>query len=316
MVGEEVLRDSAPGVRDGREPSLGPCNEGNGRREVVLVLPGNPGVAQFYGPFMLALRAALGPSVGLLCCGYAGHSLSTPVNGGPFSVHDQVEVVATTAARVLAAHPDAALHLVGHSIGAHIALTVADRLPQSNVATVAGLFPTVHRIADSPAARWLWPLLLPVVRHCVAAAGALLGCLPSQLRARAVRCCKPQLADDGAREFDGVIARMASYRVLLNVLHMAHTEFAAVGDVDRGLARRHAHHLVLYYGVVDKWVPPEHRDVLQEVLDAPLRPAAAAEGTRFPRVVMDGTGAPHAYVLTHSAAVGAAVAQLLRRPPF
>lgn len=310
LAGEEVLDDHGA-----------PWSEGC--REIVLVFPGNPGVVHFYGPFLLSLRDAMGAGVGLLCCGYAGHSLEPCRNGGPFSVGEQAEVAAVMARRVLAAHPAAELHILGHSVGAHIALLTADRLPPGNVATVAGLFPTVHRIADAPNGT-LWPLLLPVARHCVAAFAAALGCLPVRCRAAVVRRAKPELALPGAGAFDGVVARMASYRVLLNVLFMARTEFLAIRDVDEARVQRHASRLVLYYGARDRWVPPEHRAVLRRVLGLPPDGGAArgasvggggaAAGHTHPAVVIDTTGAPHAFVLTHSADVAAALAPLLCRP--
>lgn len=57
--------------------------------------------------------------------------------------------------------PGTKLHLIGHSIGAKICLDLVKKYHSSHDAKAYLLFPTLERMADSPAGRRLWPLLGP-----------------------------------------------------------------------------------------------------------------------------------------------------------
>eukprot|EP01062_Namystynia_karyoxenos_P007985 TRINITY_DN12814_c0_g1_i1.p1 TRINITY_DN12814_c0_g1~~TRINITY_DN12814_c0_g1_i1.p1 ORF type:complete len:377 (+),score=96.18 TRINITY_DN12814_c0_g1_i1:101-1132(+) len=307
--GEEVLHSC--------RHAQGPQQRVQPRRceEVVLVLPGNPGLVYFYAPFLRALKQQFGSQqTGLLCAGYCGHSLTDYNRGEVFSVEQQEELQFALAQRLLEQHEGARLHIMGHSVGGYVALRVADRLPHERVATIVGLFPTVHHIARTPNAR-LWWMLLPGPRHATAAFAGALGLIPLSVRSWLLRTFHKEIAD-AETPWDGVVARMASYRLLSNILYMARTEFLAIQDADQAMLDRHRGRLVMYYGAEDGWVPSECRTAVEAKLgvqtSSPGGPGLGAPET-YPAMVVDGTGAPHAFVLSHSEHVAKEVFPLLRR---
>ena len=109
------------------EPSHGPA------RFVTLFIPGNPGLVDFYGGFGKALADASQSRVVLV--GFAGHlgrqrASRRDRHQTPFDLNAQLDHCFTLAQKIAA---DAALQkvpfvLVGHSIGAWIAIKVACRM--------------------------------------------------------------------------------------------------------------------------------------------------------------------------------------------
>eukprot|EP00756_Hemistasia_phaeocysticola_P009714 Hpha_TRINITY_DN14941_c2_g9::TRINITY_DN14941_c2_g9_i2::g.143538::m.143538 len=282
-------------------------------RDVVVFVPGNPGVPYFYAGFIRSLRERLPTTAGLMCCGYLGHSFEN-INRQVFSVQQQERAVETLIDRLLAEHGDARVHLMGHSVGAYIATRIADRLPESRLGTAMGLFGTVTHIARAPNGR-MWWLLLPGSRHVAAAAASMVGWMPLGFRKWIAGRAEGKLRQ-GDTHYDGVVANMTRFHLVLNALYMARTEFESIRDLDTELFRRLGSKLVMYYGTEDGWVPTHQRTELEEALGVRASSAADAVEARKapqlgPTVVLDETGAPHAFSLTHADDVAAAVEPLL-----
>jgi len=134
-------------------------------RVLIAVLPGNPGAALFYAPFVAALaahaaRAGAGASVRVVCCGHASHTALT-ASPRALSLSGQVaHKLAFLEAELAAAPAGLRVVLVGHSVGAYMALQAAGspRLPRGCVAAAALLTPTLLDIGRSPRGRALAPL--------------------------------------------------------------------------------------------------------------------------------------------------------------
>ncbi|KAG2492005.1 hypothetical protein HYH03_009735 [Edaphochlamys debaryana] len=88
----------------------------------VVVVPGNPGTAAFFRPFMSRLHAALGGRARVLALSQAGHDGGHHHEGRVWSLAEQVaHKVAFLRGHVLGPGRPPAV-LVGHSIGAYMAL--------------------------------------------------------------------------------------------------------------------------------------------------------------------------------------------------
>lgn len=59
------------------------------------------------------------------------------------------------------------LHFIGHSIGAKICVDLVKRYQSTHDATAYLLFPTLERMAETPAGKRLWPLLGPLRKPAV-----------------------------------------------------------------------------------------------------------------------------------------------------
>ena len=82
----------------------------------VLVLPGNPGFARFYAPFLAALHAALGGAAAVACCSHLGHHCRAARPCG--RVYGLSQQRAHAAALLRALPPGGPpVALVGHSLG-------------------------------------------------------------------------------------------------------------------------------------------------------------------------------------------------------
>eukprot|EP00755_Sulcionema_specki_P022783 Sspe_Gene.77337::Locus_48311_Transcript_1_1_Confidence_1.000_Length_1472::g.77337::m.77337 len=269
--------------------------QGVPHKDVLVFIPGNPGVPDFYLEFLAEMRKAHGKGLGCVCIGLFGHTPSRENYGRLFNVEEQVELLGDVLRQIKEANPSAALHLGGHSVGAYFSLQLSRA--HKELATVLLLFPTIAHIARAPNGR-MAPLLLPGMRHLAAGTASLLGCLPTTIREGVASWWV------GSKRYGKVAASLPSLYPVLNFLTLANSEFATIRDLDRDALREIKDKVVLYYGVDDGWVPTSYRYEAAEVLQCDTSFAT-------PPVVLDTTGAPHAYVLTHSAEVAARVAPYL-----
>eukprot|EP01063_Lacrimia_lanifica_P024494 TRINITY_DN32391_c0_g1_i1.p1 TRINITY_DN32391_c0_g1~~TRINITY_DN32391_c0_g1_i1.p1 ORF type:complete len:316 (+),score=71.31 TRINITY_DN32391_c0_g1_i1:61-1008(+) len=279
-------------------------------RDVIVVIPGNPGVARFYLKFAAALKKEVKGDPRVVCMSYAGHGFAK--RDGVFTVEEQVGFTHGLVGKIAEKNPAARLHLVGHSVGAYVAVQVAGKFQAegcgTRIASINGLFPTVEHIAQGTNAR-VWPVLLPGMRQIASGIGGAVGWLPQGLRRRAAGL----FASTNDEAHLAIVADMADYSLLHNILHMADSEFKAIKDICPVLLGPLASRCQFYYGVVDGWVQPylvpRMRDTLAGLSDKPVGDTVHHDG---PKVVVDATGAPHAFVLTHSDEVAAAIAPMLK----
>ncbi|PWN45623.1 hypothetical protein IE81DRAFT_363861 [Ceraceosorus guamensis] len=147
-----------------------PSRAGGPPKIVLLFIPGNPGLAEYYTPYLSALSSApaLQGQIEIICVSHLGHAAPSPT---PTTLRAQVahKLLVIDAAR--AAYPTQRIHgreerprfvLGGHSVGAYIALECLKER-RHVVDSVHMLFPTVSWIGKTPNARKLAPLFHPIV---------------------------------------------------------------------------------------------------------------------------------------------------------
>lgn len=238
----------------------------------VVVIPGNPGTAEFYAEFVEGLQEQLGPGANVLAVGHRGHQAAGPEADGrePFVLADQI------------AHHEAFLRdrlrgdvaLVGHSIGAHIALQCAKQLAAAGGgAGAAGEGPTVRKVVG------LQPYLQFDPRAGVQRrldwvtwqGGPLsllaypLRAVPLAWRAALVKAVEgPRMGGEAAE----LVARLAGDRGFVqNAFAMGQSEFRALrGGIDidfiAGLAGEGRAAFV--YSEADHWAPLREAEALRE----------------------------------------------------
>ncbi len=255
---------------------------------LVLVVPGNPGVPRLYVPFIDHLYRLGDGRLSVAMVGHAGHAPGhpPPPGQGCFGLDDQL---AHQRAFLRTLPPAPVVHLVGHSIGAWLVLQLLDTLPPAQRGQAVMLFPTIERMALTPNGRLLRPLfssLRPAGVALVRAARRLPGRqrLLTGLLLSAAPPAERAVLLAGLEDIDPA--------GIDNVLGMADEELRRVTTLPEQALRRHAARLTMYYGQADRWNLPDMADTLAQ---------------RVPRARVIRAGHRHAFVLSDSAAVAAAV---------
>ncbi|KAG5866152.1 hypothetical protein JTB14_017002 [Gonioctena quinquepunctata] len=122
--------------------------------DIVIIIPGNPGVNGFYENFAKTLHEKLGYSV--WCIGHAGHNLPEQVlsplpkfkgNEYVYGLKGQIEHKVDFFEKYIP--KNARIHLIGHSIGSYIILELLEHPSiKDKVADVYLLFPTIEEMVQ------------------------------------------------------------------------------------------------------------------------------------------------------------------------
>ncbi len=217
--------------------------------------------------------------------GLLGHSRA-PLHARTFDLEEQLAHVLS----FVDAAP-APLMLVGHSIGAHLALRVLAARPD-RVTHVVGLYPFLQNNARSRVQQALAAAvrLAPLV-WLVSRLAALLALLPAPLRRGLLRPVMRHAVglDDAAVDVSCDWLRAHS---VLNTCLLGASEFAALAaPPDWAALRLHAPRIALYYGPPDDiWAPPEHAAAVR--VNAP-GVAVAIDGTHGHMYCTTAAGSQH-----------------------
>ena len=248
----EVLRVEGPGVCD---------------RHIIFV-PGNPGVAAYYQEVAELLTERLNATAAIV--GLRGHT-EPPAPGlfcRTFSLEEQVEHVSAfleSEARDLG--EDKQLVMIGHSIGAYIALEALARVRPKRLAAAVGIMPYLEntdqaetkKLAGMATSWWF-----PVAACVVAALAQLIGWLPPGLRRWLVVKVEPKFPNFEPEQAALTLRAMPQLPLLLNVLFLFRSEaFNHAAPYDHA-TRLHGfkERVGLYFTdkegdiTVDHWAPP------------------------------------------------------------
>ncbi|MFT5679977.1 MAG: pimeloyl-ACP methyl ester carboxylesterase [Myxococcota bacterium] len=259
---------------------------------LVLIIPGNPGVATLYTPLAERIVAQSSGRVSVAVASYAGHVPGHVAPSGFFSLADQLAHQQAFLATLPAAP---VVHVVGHSIGAWLTLSVLDGLPEGQRGRGFLLFPTIERMAGTPAGRHMSPLFGPL-RHPAVALSRMIRRLPGRDRLLTLALLRQVPPADQSGFLDSILA--LSPDSLHNVLQLAGEELATVTSLPEALLTRHAERLTFYYGDPDPWNLPDMADGV---------------AARFPdaEVIRCTAGIPHAFMFGGSAAMADLITQRL-----
>lgn len=272
--------------------------------QLLILHPGNPGVAQFYVKFVEAICQLL-PTLGVVVVGYAGQSLACNADHEhTYGLQEQVEAADRVVNILLnsAASYVNGVYCAGHSIGAYIAMQMMARHEQLKFAFM--LAPTILHMAQSPNGRdpgkrmllaragtWITSrVVTPVLQHVV----------PDRVKKLLVKKVQVELDDAGA----DVVVGMMKGRVVRNILTMARTEFFHIDSLDIPLLEKLQHRLVFYFVPNDGWVP---------MTDVAIIRAHAANAAGW--IIEEEGKACHAWCLDASEVVAARIAPFFATGP-
>jgi pimeloyl-ACP methyl ester carboxylesterase len=275
-------------------------------RTRLLLVPGNPGVCEFYFDFADALHRLLNGSAEIIVVSHLGHC-GRATAGVALSLDDQVAHKrhllrallgeSDDAARVFRdfglplAHAALPLLLAGHSIGAFVCFKLLAERDATcrRVPRVIALMPTFRNLYDG-LAPFVRVAVLPGVRHVFA---ALLGYMPSGVT-RWLMHYSHGMSDESKY----ATADKLCYDFVNNVLYMAHCETLQGHRPSPATSRSclpttpPAGRLYFLYSPIDPYTPLSFVDDLRREhphLDA--------------RIVMTSDRVRHAFVLSNSSDV-------------
>jgi len=124
----------------------------------IIIFPGNPGTASFYTPFADALYSyfstnELSDRIFVSVVGHVSHSIESASSSSKIhSLQDQLRYKITYITDILKSNDSIQVVLIGHSVGAWLAVESASRLPahyQKRVIGIVSLFPTLINISTT-----------------------------------------------------------------------------------------------------------------------------------------------------------------------
>lgn len=267
---------------------------------VVLFIPGNPGVASYYTNAMQNLYTLLGGSHAVWTVSHAGHCLALPsLWPGYQHVYDLEQQVEHKVAFLEDHLPQGTrVTLVGHSIGCHIILRLLNHFENSPNVMVSRsflLFPTIERMKVSPNGRRLWPVLC-YLRWLVVLLVWAVSLLPGKLKDTILQW---HFGEEVAQCSVGATRELLHARVVQNMLWMAYNELLQVVELDVETVRRHKNKILLYYGASDGWCPQSYWKEIKAQVDGV-------------EALLCDDGSQHAFVLRHSRPVAEKLARWIK----
>ncbi|CAL6403742.1 unnamed protein product [Bathycoccus prasinos] len=227
---------------------------------LCLCVPGNPG-GQQQNENKVRRR-----SVTVECVGFLGHyadgSLTSAKTRRWFTLEEQkAHVLKYVRSRV---EEENACFLVGHSIGAHVAMHAVKEMREEDVKKMVGLMPFLHVNERSNVQKFLaWLVSQRVVVRVVAKVLGFMQkfkALKKTIERSATRGMKCELGIS-------VTKRWAREMSLVNMALMGDTEFKFLRDWKRNVVdvlKAHAKKICFVYAKEDHWGPLHQRDELME----------------------------------------------------
>ncbi|KAF9909513.1 hypothetical protein EC991_008495 [Linnemannia zychae] len=264
---------------------------------VLFMIPGNPGLIDYYIPFLQTIHDKCEGKIDIFGASHLGHSAGAHVIDPSrlFTLEEQVENKIAILDRLREMYPAGTRFiLAGHSMGSWLALRILKARPNHGIERIFELFPTIHRIADTPNGRKMQNLFKPSVRSIVGGTVSTL---------RFIFSAPPVLNSivSLVTRQDGDMARVTSQQLLFssvvkNCLFLAGQEMEAIKVMDKETIKQHADKFVFYYGKTDEWSPIENYYEMQK---------------EFPQVksLLCEQGMVHAFVIGHGEAMGVLVGQ-------
>ena len=244
---------------------------------LCLCVPGNPGVAEYYSNFARALSEALlreeeqqQKSVTVECVGFLGHycdeTLTSAKTRRWFTLEEQkahvLKYVRSRVEEEKKRNGENACFLVGHSIGAHVAMHAVKEMREEDVKRMVGLMPFLHVNEKSNVQKFLaWLVSLRVVVRAVAYVLGFMQkfkVLKKMIEKSATRGMKCELGIS-------VTKRWAREMSLVNMALMGDTEFKFLRDWKGNVVdvlKAHAKKISFVYACEDHWGPLHQRDEL------------------------------------------------------
>ncbi|KAI8902663.1 hypothetical protein BC833DRAFT_520839 [Globomyces pollinis-pini] len=232
-------------------------------RNVLLMIPGNPGIAEYYLPFLTTVKSQLGPKLDIIAVSYPGFTANDHVL---LSLKEQVDHKIALLDLLIDIYPDnTRFFIAGHSVGAYMAHQILKARPYSNITRVISLFPTLHSMAVTPRANQVAPLTNAFVRSCLVLIVFWLSFLPSAFLLPIAELVDGQGGEDKRRILRLTVQKYLHSNVLNSALFLANNEFKLIKELDKKAIDSHQERYIMYYSKTDGWTPLEdHYELIKK----------------------------------------------------
>lgn len=264
-----------------------PCKRvGVSPSTILLFIPGNPGMIDFYHPFLTAIHNQdRSGTLAILSHSHIGHDSAalashTPFNHAlPFQIQNSLRIFDVMS---ISFGANTRTVIAGHSVGSWVAPQVL-KLRSTAVAGVFFLFPTLTDIACTPNGRLLSRLFRPPFPRIVSQLARLLRLMPLTILCRLF----PQYPISQARVLQSFLL---SHSSIFAAMTMAHDEMLSIRELDVTTLDTYRHQIWFYFAETDDWVDQGRETILQVFKADP--------GTV--KVVHGHYEIPHAFCINHS----------------
>ncbi|KAF8898924.1 hypothetical protein BD779DRAFT_1486254 [Infundibulicybe gibba] len=248
---------------------------------ILLFIPGNPGLLDFYIPFLSAIHNKnQNDNVAIFAHAHSGH---TPdffaAQPQPSHLVAQVEGALGAFDAASSTFKDARIILIGHSVGAWIVLQVLKQRPQ--VSGVFLLFPTISHISSTPNGQKLSWVFTPFWRRFLVLSSYLTWVLPTTLLSLLFYAWPPD-------QVHVLVDFLRSPRSIMSSLSMAHDEMSAIRDLDLSWIDHKTQRLFIYLADHDDWVGNQKTTILEFLTETGL----------ICGIVHGQPGIPHAFCIS------------------
>ncbi|KAJ2140639.1 hypothetical protein J3F82_005627 [Coemansia sp. RSA 637] len=240
-----------------RETLFWPC-QSPPARAILLMIPGNPGLADFYIDFCTSIHTEFN-SLDIICVSHLGHTRFSDNRGLVYrnqkthSLDEQVENMICVFDKVCEEYKGKKVFLCAHSVGCYFAQQICEQR-EERVQRVFSLFPAIESIGLTPRGRQLWFMFQPGVRHTVAAVVDMIRWIfPIRVIHKMANLSQNLNADNSHL----VVDKMLHGSCVNSVLSMAADEIRKIGTLNEDFYKQWGHKFVMYYGRNDNWVPIE-----------------------------------------------------------
>nr|XP_023023590.1 lipid droplet-associated hydrolase [Leptinotarsa decemlineata] len=261
--------------------------------DIVILIPGNPGVVGFYDEFAKTIHKNLRFPV--WCIGHAGHNLpKQKLNPLPklegnevlYGLKGQIEHKIDFFEKYIP--KNAKIHLIGHSIGAYMILELLEHPSiKDKIADVHLLFPTFEEMALSSNGKFLTRFVKHIVWLIIWLSWIFVQ-LPTIIQTILLYGYMTIVGIPANQHHDN-IKELINPSVLKRVFFLAFQEMEQVKDRNNDIIRRNISKLKFYYGENDGWTPPQFREQLK---------------VDIPNTDIEISNYNHAFVLKRSVEVG------------
>ncbi|KAI8576325.1 hypothetical protein K450DRAFT_257222 [Umbelopsis ramanniana AG] len=269
----------------------------DGKKVVVLLVPGNPGLVDYYTTFCEEIHDALSHSslsLDIIAVSHLGHS-SKPLNTTKqlFTLQEQIQHKIECFDIIRKQYgPETKIVLIGHSVGSFICTEVLKARPNHNIVRLIALFPTLQHIAKTPNGVALSPIFPVIPRTIVSWSASLLSWIHPTVRKTIVSYITKQPDPSLSVTSDQLLQR----NVVNNALFMAGQEMASIKELDYDFYHAHVKKFIIYFSPKDSWAPQDHYDDMK---------------SRFPNanITLCEENLPHAFVLDHAKSMAKKVSE-------
>ncbi|KAJ6626130.1 Lipid droplet-associated hydrolase [Pseudolycoriella hygida] len=282
--------------------SWGPWIEDSfSKKEVIICIPGNPGLPGFYAEFMKTIHKNINPNIPVWLIGQAGHdeppedSLHEipPLKGNEdlYDLDAQLEFIH------MFVPSDVKIHLIGHSIGAWMIIEMLKKEPslRHKIQHSYLLFPTIERMAASPNGSFFTKVTQRLAPVIIALFNEFPRFILSPLLSLFfwMKSIPSSILD--------TTLMFARGTILKKVFFLAGEEMKRVVELDSEtleILRSNHRNLTFLYGDRDLWTPSKYWEELEE---------------KIPEIDLIVTHFEHAFILKSSVEMGKLLAEWIER---